>query len=55
MAVLEINSTKIASDIKKLGCIKNKTLQLQFPTESQVPRKFQYAFIRGYFDGDGCV
>lgn len=55
MAVLEINSTKIASDIKKLGCIENKTLQLQFPTESQVPRKFQYAFIRGYFDGDGCV
>lgn len=54
-AVLEINSVKIASDIKKLGCIENKTLQLQFPTETQVPLKFQYAFIRGYFDGDGCV
>jgi intein/homing endonuclease len=28
---------------------------LQFPTTAQVPAKYMWHFVRGYFDGDGCV
>ena len=32
-----------------------KTFTLRFPTENQVPKELLRHFIRGYFDGDGCV
>lgn len=50
-----INSKKWSNDLIKLGCVPNKSLVLQFPTEKQVPKELQSHFIRGYFDGDGCV
>lgn len=50
-----INSKKICSDLIKLGCIPKKSLILTFPTEKQVPLKLQKHFVRGYFDGDGCI
>ena len=37
------------------GVIPQKSLILEFPTEEQVPKEFQLAFIRGYVDGDGCI
>lgn len=37
------------------GCIKHKSLQLQFPTEEHVPKDLQWHFVRGYFDGDGSL
>lgn len=37
------------------GCIKNKSLVLTFPTEDIVPKHLIRHFIRGYFDGDGCI
>lgn len=52
---LRINNTNICRDLIKLGCIPQKSLILKFPTLEQVPDKFILHFIRGYFDGDGCV
>jgi len=49
---LQINSMKIVNDLVKLGCIQNKTFKLKFPN---IDNKYVRDFIRGYFDGDGCV
>ena len=45
--------TKIHHDLEKHGCVENKSLILQFPTT--VPEELMHHFIRGYFDGDGCI
>ena len=55
IAKCQWRSQKTVDDLKKLGCVENKSLILTFPTEEQVPRKFIYDFIRGYFDGDGSI
>lgn len=52
---LYINNKRISENLTKLGCVKNKTMVLKFPTEDQVPIPLIRHFIRGYFDGDGCV
>lgn len=52
---ITINSKKIVEDLIKLGCVPKKSLILTYPTEEQIPFKLQHHFIRGYFDGDGCV
>lgn len=54
-ANLTINSIKVVQDLIKLGCIYQKSLILKFPKISQVPEKFIFHFIRGYFDGDGSI
>ena len=54
-ARLVITSTKMTNDLINLGCISNKSLTLTFPTEQQVPSHLIIHFIRGYFDGDGCI
>ena len=38
-----------------LGCMRCKSLILKFPTHKQVPQRLIRHFIRGYFDGDGCI
>lgn len=40
-------------DLLALGCHPNKTGNLSFPTEKQVPKDFLIPFIRGYIDGNG--
>lgn len=45
----------MCKDISTLGAIKNKSLTLTFPSDDIVPKKFKRDFIRGYFDGDGCI
>ena len=50
-----IRSSQMIKDLKKLGCVERKSLILTFPTEEQVPKKYIYDFIRGYFDGDGTL
>jgi intein-encoded DNA endonuclease-like protein len=50
-----VTSRKITEDLIKLGCIPRKSLVLKFPTEEQVPQHLVNHFIRGYFDGDGCI
>lgn len=52
---LVIANKHISQRISELGCGKCKTHNLIFPTEEQVPLNLQKHFIRGYFDGDGCV
>jgi len=52
---LYVNNKKMSKDLAKLGCFQAKSLTLKFPTEEQVPSHLIRHFIRGYFDGDGCI
>ena len=52
---LAITNKKISKDLIKLGCIPKKSLILKFPTNDQVPEYLIRHFMRGYFDGDGCI
>lgn len=52
---LIINNKHMSQSLLKLGLFNNKTFILEFPTKEQVPEYLQNHFIRGYFDGDGCV
>lgn len=54
-SVLTFYGVEFFKNLEKLGCTENKTFTLKFPNENQVPKKFISHFIRGYFDGDGCV
>lgn len=50
--ILQIGGVEFVRDLHKLGVIRNKSLKIAFP---KVPPKFLGHFVRGYFDGDGCV
>jgi hypothetical protein len=50
--VLRIGSKSMFSDLVKLGLTPRKSLTLKFP---DIPIKLLGYFIRGYFDGDGCI
>ena len=45
----------MAEELIKKGCIPNKSLVLKFPSYDTVPKELMSHFIRGYFDGDGCI
>lgn len=47
-----IGSKKLSSQLKILGIIPNKTYIIKFPT---LDKEFISHFIRGFFDGDGCM
>lgn len=49
---LNFSCVVIYRDLIKLGGKENKSLDLTFP---EVPKEFLPDFIRGYFDGDGCI
>ena len=53
--LIYLNSKKMINDLIELGCMQRKTFLIQFPTEDQVPDVFIRHFMRGYFDGDGCI
>lgn len=50
---LHIYNTKLVKDLFKWGCVNKKSMIIEFPTflDNELIRHF----IRGYFDGDGCV
>lgn len=50
-----INCTKMCRDLIALGCTPQKSLTLAFPSLDIVPEHLVNHFVRGYFDGDGCV
>lgn len=47
-----MGSKKWFFDLSRLGFTQNKSKALQVPT---IPTKYFGHFVRGYFDGDGCV
>lgn len=50
---VSISSIIMVNDLIRHGCVQNKSLTLLPPTT--VPDDLIHHFIRGYFDGDGCV
>lgn len=52
---LQITNKKIANRLRELGIFQNKSLTIKFPNDSMIPPHMMSHFIRGYFDGDGCV
>ena len=52
---IQLNNTKICYDLCDLGCTPHKTYNIKFPTFDIVPKEFMRDFIRGFFDGDGCI
>jgi predicted transcriptional regulator len=52
---LTINSKHISKRLSELGIVKKKALILKFPDKTQIPEIYYPHFIRGYFDGDGCI
>ena len=49
---IHISSKKITQDLINLGLHHNKSFTVQFPN---VPPELYWHYIRGVFDGDGCV
>lgn len=48
-------SRRMAEQLAQKGCVPRKSLILTFPTYDIVPSELMRHFIRGYFDGDGCI
>ena len=48
-------SQYLCDSLTKKGCMKAKSLILNFPTNDQVPTELIKHFIRGYIDGDGSI
>jgi hypothetical protein len=46
-------SKKLSDDLRKLGCIKHKSLKKKFPLEQDIPSNLLRHFLRGYYDGNG--
>ena len=52
VARIRLFSKDIFEDLEKLGCIQNKTDKIEMP---KIEEKFIWPFLRGFFDGDGCI
>lgn len=50
VAILKINSTQMCNDLIKLGVTERKSIICKYPNTP-----YDKDFIRGYFDGDGCI
>jgi intein/homing endonuclease len=50
--LLRIGSHKIYNDLENLGLHPRKSLDMELP---HIPYRFLSDFVRGYFDGDGCM
>lgn len=50
--ILRIGSKTIYNDLLNLGVTPRKSLTIPFPN---IPTEFFFYFLRGYFDGDGCL
>jgi intein-encoded DNA endonuclease-like protein len=50
--ILQIGSKELFNDLGMLGLIPNKARRMKLP---KIPKKYAGDFVRGYFDGDGCV
>lgn len=52
ICILKINSTKMCKDLINLGVVERKSFACKFPN---INVSLYRHFIRGYFDGDGCI
>lgn len=52
---LKISNKHMGDTLISKGCVPRKSLILKFPSCLQVPECLIRHFIRGYFDGDGCI
>lgn len=50
-----IVSKRTFGDLTSLGLPPDKSLVLTFPSADKVPENLVQHFIRGYYDGDGCL
>jgi len=50
---LTINSKHICNKLDELGCVQAKTFKIKYP--EWMHESLHRHFIRGYFDGDGCI
>jgi intein-encoded DNA endonuclease-like protein len=50
---ISLSSKHMSSRLAELGCMQAKTFKITFP--EWLDESLQHHFIRGYFDGDGCV
>lgn len=50
--VFTVHSEELSRDLVKQGCFINKTYTLSFP---DIDKSFYSHFLRGFFDGDGCL
>lgn len=49
---LSFSSKHMTESLIKIGCVHNKTYNLNFPN---LEEKYIWHFIRGFMDGDGCM
>jgi hypothetical protein len=52
MCEIKFSGNKILKDLEKYNIIQNKTKLLKYP---EIDYHMEKHFIRGYFDGDGCI
>lgn len=50
--ILKVNSTKMCQDLIRLNVVPRKSLVAVMP---EIPANLEKHYIRGYFDGDGCL
>lgn len=49
---IEFRDNEVINDLKEIGLHKRKTLTITYPN---IPNEYHKDFIRGVFDGDGCI
>ena len=52
---IQFSNKHMSISLSLLGLISKKSLILKFPNKKQIPINLINHFIRGYFDGDGCL
>lgn len=52
MATIRLYSIDLVDDLISWGCVPNKVKHMTFPA---ISKEYYWPFIRGFFDGDGCI
>lgn len=52
-AVFELMGKYFCTKLTELGLMRAKTFKIRFP--DYIPKEYLSAYIRGVFDGDGCI
>ena len=52
MCEVSFSGKKIVKDLEDKGVFPNKTFTIKYPV---IDEKLERHFLRGYFDGDGCI